>query len=154
MAIRPCTTRRRSGTQPQAAIGLLVGKTLDPSSPGYAWEDRGPVVWSDGIEDSNAIDPGVDAPREIPGVRLAIGSNAASICWLNGQEVIGISNDRQAVIDDGVSKRLTLRKGPNVVRAAIINAGGAMDFCARFLDGNDSPIKSIVVNLGAQVRGG
>lgn len=46
-------------TQPRAAIGLLIGKTLDPSSPDYRWEDAGPVVWSDGIEDSNAIDPGV-----------------------------------------------------------------------------------------------
>lgn len=46
-------------TQPRAAIGLLVGRTLDPDSPDYGWEDRGPVVWSDGIEDSNAIDPGV-----------------------------------------------------------------------------------------------
>ena len=64
----------------------------------------------------------VDAPREMPGVRLAIGSNAASVWWLNGQEVIGLYNDRQAVIDDGVSKRLTLKKGPNVIRAAIVNA--------------------------------
>ena len=47
------------GTQPKAAIGLLVGKTLDPDSPDYKWEDGGPVVWSDGVEDSNAIDPGV-----------------------------------------------------------------------------------------------
>jgi arabinan endo-1,5-alpha-L-arabinosidase len=47
------------GTQPKAAIGLLVGKTLDPESPEYKWEDAGPVVWSDGVEDSNAIDPGV-----------------------------------------------------------------------------------------------
>jgi arabinan endo-1,5-alpha-L-arabinosidase len=47
------------GTQPKAAVGLLVGKTLDPNSPNYTWEDGGPVVWSDGIEDSNAIDPGV-----------------------------------------------------------------------------------------------
>jgi len=47
------------GTQPRSAIGLLVGRTLNPESPDYKWEDRGPVVWSDGIEDSNAIDPGV-----------------------------------------------------------------------------------------------
>ncbi|HEU4486910.1 MAG TPA: family 43 glycosylhydrolase [Povalibacter sp.] len=46
-------------TQPRSAIGLLVGKTLDPSSPDYRWEDGGPVAWSDGVEDSNAIDPGV-----------------------------------------------------------------------------------------------
>jgi arabinan endo-1,5-alpha-L-arabinosidase len=47
------------GAQPKSAIGLLVGKTLDPDSPDYKWEDGGPVVWSDGVEDSNAIDPGV-----------------------------------------------------------------------------------------------
>ena len=40
------------GTQPKSAIGLLVGKTLDPASPDYKWEDAGPVVWSDGVEDA------------------------------------------------------------------------------------------------------
>lgn len=90
----------------------------------------------------------VDAPREMPGVRLAIGSNAASIWWVNGEEVIGIYNDRQTVIDDGVSRRLTLKKGRNVVRAAIVNGGGATDFCARFLDGEDRPITTLGVNLG------
>jgi hypothetical protein len=90
----------------------------------------------------------VDAPREMSGVRLAIGSNAASIWWLKGQEVIGLYNDRQTVIDDGVSKRVTLKPGANVIRAAIVNAGGATDFCARFLDTDDNPIKDLVVNLG------
>lgn len=83
----------------------------------------------------------VDAPRELPGVRLAIGSNAASVWWLNDEEVIGLYNDRQAVIDDGVSKRVTLKKGPNVIRAAIVNGGGATDFCARFLDEAGNPVK-------------
>ena len=89
----------------------------------------------------------VHAPRELPGVRLAIGSNAASVWWVNGAEVIGIYNDRQSVIDDGVSKRLTLKKGPNVVRAAIVNAGGATDFCARFLDAEDRPLTALTINL-------
>jgi hypothetical protein len=87
----------------------------------------------------------VHAPRDLPGVRLAIGSNAASVWWVNGKEVIGLYNDRQTVIDDGVSMRLTLQKGPNVVRAAIINAGGATDFCARFLDGDNNPVKGITL---------
>jgi hypothetical protein len=91
----------------------------------------------------------VEAPREMPGVRLAIGSNAASVWWVNGQEVIGIYNDRQSVIDDGVSKRITLRRGANVVRGAIVNAGGATDFCARFLDADDRPITDITVRLDA-----
>lgn len=89
----------------------------------------------------------VESPREMPGVRLAIGSNAASIWWVNDQEVISLYNDRQSVIDDGVSRRLTLRKGLNVIRAAVVNAGGATDFCARFLDATDAPIRDIVVRL-------
>jgi hypothetical protein len=90
----------------------------------------------------------VNSPRELRGVRLSIGSNAASVWWVNGKEVIGIYGDRQTVIDDGVSKRLTLNKGPNVVRAAIVNGGGATDFCARFLDVEDKPLKEITVSLG------
>jgi hypothetical protein len=69
------------------------------------------------------------------------------VWWLNGQEVIGIYGDRQTVIDDGVSKRVTLRKGPNMVRAAIVNGGGATNFCARFLDADDKPVKDITVSL-------
>ena len=90
----------------------------------------------------------VNAPLEMRDVRLAIGSNAASVWWVNGQQVIGIYGDRQTVIDDGISKRLTLKRGPNIVRAAVINGGGATDFCARFLDSDDRPIKSITVRLG------
>lgn len=89
----------------------------------------------------------VDCPGELRDVRLAIGSNAASVWWVNGREVIGIYGDRQTVIDDGVSKRLTLKKGPNVVRCAVVNGGGATDFCARFLDRDDAPIKDFTVNL-------
>ena len=89
----------------------------------------------------------MDSPREMSGVRLAIGSNAASRWWLNGELVIALNDDRQTVIDDGVSRRLTLRKGRNVIRAAIINGGGATDFCARFLDENDQPIKGLSVSV-------
>jgi hypothetical protein len=85
----------------------------------------------------------VNAPRRMSGVRLAIGSNAASVWWVNGQEATALYNDRQTVIDDGVSKRLTLNQGANVIRAAIINAGGATDFCARFLDEQDRPITTL-----------
>jgi len=92
----------------------------------------------------------VDVPQEMHNVRLAIGSNAGSIWWLNGQEVIAIYGDRQAVIDDGVSKRVTLNKGLNTIRAAIINAGGATDFCARFLDADDNPIRGISVRLSPE----
>jgi hypothetical protein len=89
----------------------------------------------------------VEVAHEMRDVRLAIGSNAASIWWLNGEELIGIYGDRQAVIDDGVSKRVTLARGLNTIRAAVINAGGATDFCARFLDADDIPVREISVRL-------
>lgn len=95
----------------------------------------------------------VNVPEEMPGVRLAIGSNSASVWWVNGQEVIGIYGDRQTVIDDGVSKRLTLKKGPNVIRAAIVNGGGATDFCARFLDAEDRPLKRFTIRLSTPAAG-
>ena len=90
----------------------------------------------------------VDFPQEMPDVRLAVGSNAASVWWVNGEEVVGIYGDRQTVIDDGISKRLTLKKGPNVLRCAVVNGGGATDFCARFLDREDKPLTRFAVNVG------
>ncbi len=90
----------------------------------------------------------VNCPRQTRDVRLAIGSNAASVWWVNGREVVAIYGDRQTVIDDGVSKRLTLQKGSNVVRAAIVNGGGATDFCARFLDAKDRLRKGFTVSVG------
>jgi hypothetical protein len=101
------------------------------------------------------VETTVDSPREMKDVRLAIGSNAASRWWLNGALVIALNDDRQSVIDDGVSKRLTLREGRNVIRAAIINGGGATDFCARFLDEAGKPIQGLEVSLtsGSDPRG-
>lgn len=86
-------------------------------------------------------------PRELTRVRLAIGCNASSVWWVNGKEVIGNYGERQTVIDDAVSRRLTLNKGANMVRFALVNAGGATDFCARFLDPEDEPVKGFTVSL-------
>lgn len=47
------------GAQPKAAINMISNKTLDPDSPDYKWEEGGVVASSDGVEDSNAIDPGL-----------------------------------------------------------------------------------------------
>jgi len=108
------------------------------------------LAWSLSKPTSNVlfwIETTVESPREMQNVRLAIGSNAASRWWLNGEPVIALNDDRQSVIDDGVSRRLTLRKGRNVIRAAIINGGGATDFCARFLDENDRPLVGLQTRL-------
>jgi hypothetical protein len=105
-------------------------------------------AWSLSKPTSNVLfwaETTIEAPRDLRDVRLAIGSNAASRWWLNGEPVIALNDDRQSVIDDGVSRRLTLRKGRNVIRGAIINGGGATDFCARFLDENDQPVTGLKV---------
>ncbi len=89
----------------------------------------------------------VHCPSEMKDVRLAVGSNAASIWWVNGREAVELFDDRHMKIDDGVSKRLTLNKGPNIIRGAVINGPGLSDFCVRFIDENGEPIKDITVNL-------
>ena len=43
----------------QSAVALITNPTLDPKDPAYKWTDRGVVASSDGVEDLNAIDPGV-----------------------------------------------------------------------------------------------
>ena len=47
------------GAQPKAAVNMIWSKSLDPDSPDYKWEEGGVVALSNGVEDSNAIDPGV-----------------------------------------------------------------------------------------------
>jgi hypothetical protein len=89
----------------------------------------------------------VESPAEIVGVRLAVGSNAGSVWWVNGQKVIALYGDRQTSIDDGVSKKLTLNKGPNVVRFLVVNNGGMVDCCARFLDRDDKPLTHVTFSL-------
>jgi hypothetical protein len=89
----------------------------------------------------------LDSPREIKNVRMAVGSNSASMWWLNGKEAVGLFGDRRMVMDDCVSKRLTLNKGRNVIRGAVINGPGLSDFCVRFIDENGAPIKNITLSL-------
>jgi hypothetical protein len=89
----------------------------------------------------------VNSTHELKNVRLAIGSNSASMWWLNGNEVVDIFGDRHMIVDDAVSKRLTLNKGKNVLRGAIVNGPGLSDFCVRFIDENGAPVKDITVSV-------
>ena len=88
----------------------------------------------------------IDCPADIENVRLACGSNGASMWWLNGEEVLLLEGDRRMVEDDGMSQRLTLKKGRNILRAAVINGPGLSDMCARFLDENGSPVTAFSLN--------
>ncbi len=90
----------------------------------------------------------VHCPQEIRNVRLAVGSNSASIWWVNGKEVIDLYGDRHMLPDDGISRRLTLNKGANIVRGAVINSPGLSNMCARFLDAEDRPLKGFTLSAG------
>ena len=89
----------------------------------------------------------IDCDEDIENVRLAVGSNSASMWWLNGEETLLLSGDRRMVKDDAMSKRITLKKGRNILRGAIINGPGMSDFCVRFLDENGNPVKNYKINL-------
>ena len=87
----------------------------------------------------------VNSPVEMKNVRMAVGSNSASMWWLNGKESVVLSGDRRMVMDDCVSTRLTLKKGKNIILGAVINGPGMSDFCLRFLDETGAPIKNLTI---------
>src|SRR4029079_7200531 len=88
----------------------------------------------------------INSPQEMKNVRIAVGSNSASMWWLNGKEAAILSGDRRMVMDDVVSTRLTLNKGKNIIRGAVINGPGMSDFCVRFLDEKGHPIKDLTIS--------
>jgi hypothetical protein len=89
----------------------------------------------------------VECPQEIKNVRLAVGSNSASMWWLNGEEAVTLTGDRRMVVDDSVSPRIHLKQGRNVLRGAVINGPGMSDFCVRFIDENGNPVTNYTVTL-------
>ena len=92
----------------------------------------------------------IDCDEDIENVRLAVGSNSASMWWLNGKETLLLSGDRRMVKDDAVSPRLTLKKGRNILRGAIINGPGMSDFCVRFIDEKGQPVKNYKVTTSSK----
>jgi arabinan endo-1,5-alpha-L-arabinosidase len=53
------STQGRPGSASSSDIVMAWTKTLDPNSPDYKWNEGGTVASSDGVEDCNAIDPGL-----------------------------------------------------------------------------------------------
>ncbi len=89
----------------------------------------------------------IECAEEMQKVRLAVGSNGASMWWLNGEEAVMLEGDRRMVRDDVVSKQLTLKKGRNILRGAVINGPGMSDFCVRFLDEQGSIVRNLSINV-------
>ena len=89
----------------------------------------------------------VNCEEDIPGVRLSVGSNSASMWWIDGEEAVILSGDRRMVMDDCASEPLTLHKGRNVIWGAVINGPGMSDFCVRFVDAAGNPVKNFTVSV-------
>lgn len=88
----------------------------------------------------------IDSPEEIQNVRMAAGCNSGSMWWLNGQEAMLLSGDRDMIADNVTSARLTLKKGRNIIRGAVINGPGMANFCVRFIDERGSPVKNLSIS--------
>jgi len=88
----------------------------------------------------------IDCPEEIKNVRMAAGCNSGSMWWLNGQEALMLSGDRDMIADNATSQRLILKKGKNIIRGAVINGPGMCNFCVRFLDEKGLPVKNINIS--------
>ena len=88
----------------------------------------------------------IECPEDMENIRMSIGSNSASMWWLTGEEAVILSGDRRMVKDDCLSRRLTLKKGKNIIRGAIINGPGMSDFCVRFLNENGTPVNNITIS--------
>ena len=88
----------------------------------------------------------IDCPQEMKNVRMAAGCNSGSMWWLNGQEALMLSGDRDMIVDNGTSSLLTLKKGKNIIRGAVINGPGMANFCVRFLDEKGLPVKNFSIN--------
>ncbi len=89
----------------------------------------------------------IDSPMEMEDLRMAVGSNGASMWWLNGEEAVMLEGDRRMVKDDVVSKKLTLKKGRNILWGAVLNGPGMSDFCVRFIDGQGHPVRNLSINV-------
>lgn len=88
----------------------------------------------------------INSEQDLENVRLSVGSNSASMWWLNGEETLLLSGDRRMVKDDCMSRRLTLKKGKNILRGAVINGPGMSDFCVRFIDEDGNPVTGLTIS--------
>lgn len=88
----------------------------------------------------------INCPDEIKNVRMAAGVNSGGIFWLNGEEALVLSGDRDMIVDNVTSPLLTLKKGKNIIRGAVINGPGMCNFSVRFLDEKGLPVRNFSIS--------
>jgi hypothetical protein len=88
----------------------------------------------------------INCSEEIKNVRMAAGVNSGGMFWLNGKEAVMLSGDRDMIVDNVTSPLLTLKKGKNIIRGAVINGPGMCNFSVRFLDEKGFPVKNVSIS--------
>lgn len=88
----------------------------------------------------------IDCEEDIENVRLAGGVNSGAVWYLNGDEVLRLTNDRDLIVDDCMSQRITLKKGRNILRGAVLNGQGMATFCLRFVDEKGRPVTGYTIS--------
>ena len=88
----------------------------------------------------------INCSEEIKNVRMAAGANSGGMFWLNGKESLILSGDRDMIVDNVTSPLLTLKKGKNIIRGAVINGPGMCNFSVRFLDEKGLPVKNLSIS--------
>lgn len=88
----------------------------------------------------------LNCEKDFENVRLSVGSNKSSMWWLNGEEVLVMPGDRYMVADNNVSRRITLKKGKNILRGAVLTGSGMSECCVRILDENGKPFKDYTIS--------
>jgi hypothetical protein len=112
--------------------------------------DLAKLAEDNGKQAENALFCGVTyvvCDKDIPNVKLSIGSDDDSLWRLNGQELIRVFEGRGIEKDQNKSEAVTLKKGVNVLTFAVINGVNPTSGCARFLDSNDKPVTGITVSV-------
>src|SRR5262245_26358129 len=80
---------------------------------------------------------------------LLTGSDDSAAWWLNGQEVQRFVGGRGTEKDqDRTAKPVALKKGVNLLLAAVINGSGPTGACARFVDKDGNPV--VKIRAGAE----
>jgi hypothetical protein len=87
------------------------------------------------------------ADADLSDVKLKIGSDDGSCWWLNGRQVIRVYAGRGCEKDQDTREGLSLKKGCNVLKFAVINGEGDYGACARFTDKNDKPLVGLKTAL-------
>ena len=89
----------------------------------------------------------IDCPQEIKNVRLAAGVNSGGAFWLNGEKILNVPGDKDIIVDNVASPLVNLKKGRNILRAAVINGQGMCNFVARFVDETGKPVTSFTASV-------